>query len=314
MSEQEKTVAAQPKRVILPSLGTSGMWTSTDEWRAPLGDFPPPWASAWGDDPYGLWADLTVNGVTQRMRWIEPSGPEGFWMGSSKAERDAIKDKAARDWANSSENEHRKVIVRDGFWLADTPCTQAFWRAVTRRNPSNFRYGFGASDRPVEQVSWISVMRQFVDRFAETPDWGTGDRVCLPNEKQWEYATRAGAVTAYWWGDESGDLYAHWNRSRHDITRPVKSFAPNPYGLFDVHGNVWEWCDDVWRDMLGSPHVRMDGTLRVVRGGSWIDLPARARAAYRFRWPTDGAQSNRGFRFALRSPGRPESRGIEAGR
>jgi hypothetical protein len=115
------------------------MWPDADRWRAPVGDFPPPWASAWGDDRFGLWADLVINGVTQRMRWIEPSGPEGFLMGAPQAERDAIADKDVRKYANETEHEPRRVLMQQGFWLADTPCTQAFWLAVMGDNPSRFK-------------------------------------------------------------------------------------------------------------------------------------------------------------------------------
>lgn len=95
-----------------------------------------PWASDSGEDTYGLWADLTVNGATQRMRWIPPTGPEGFWMGSPLAERNAIKDKDVREWANQREHAPRREIVEQGFWLADTPCTQAFWWAMADVAPA----------------------------------------------------------------------------------------------------------------------------------------------------------------------------------
>ena len=103
------------------------IWPVADRWRAPAGDFPPRWATAWGDDEFGLWADLTVGEVSQRMRWIEPTGPAGFWMGSPGAEREALTDKDLRDWAHRSEQEPLRVRVPEGFWLADTPCTQGLW-------------------------------------------------------------------------------------------------------------------------------------------------------------------------------------------
>lgn len=300
--EQEKTVATHPKRIIPPSLDTSGMWPAEDQWRTPIGDFPPPWASAWGDDPYGLWADLTVNGATQRMRWIEPSGPEGFWMGSPRAERDAIKEKEPR---RSLEGEHdpRLVVVSKGFWLADTLCTQAFWHAVTGSNPSHFYDRPDASERPIEQVSWDVVNEQFIARFTTTPDWGTADRLCLPTEIQWEYAARAGTRMAYWWGDTPNDDHANWG-VRHGGTTPVHRYPPNPWGLFDMHGNVWEWCADVWESgRWGGPGK----DARVVRGGSWVALPGLARAAYRSWRLCGSSHQSRGFRFALRPADWPET-------
>ncbi|GAA4804875.1 formylglycine-generating enzyme family protein [Lysobacter hankyongensis] len=289
------------------------MWPAEDAWRAPIGDFPPPWASAWGDDPYGLWADLTVNGVTQRMRWIEPSGPEGFWMGSTKQERAAIENKDVRAWADKSEHAPRRERVAQGFWLADTPCTQAFWHAVTGTNPSYFKRGADAPKRPVENVSWVDVMAQFIARFAQHPDWGTGERLCLPTEVEWEYAARVGTRTAYWWGNQVDYRRANWNE-RHKRTTPVDRYPLNSCGLYDVHGNVWEWCSDAWgprRDALGA---RSDEVFRVVRGGSWFNHPGSARAAYRLRRPGGGASWDLGFRFALKFPGGPEARGSGAGR
>ncbi len=296
------------------------MWNADDAKRAPIGDFPPLWASAWGDDPYGLWADLTVNGATQRMRWIEPSGPEGFLMGSTKEERDVIADEDFREWANQHEHEPRKETVEAGFWLADTPCTQAFWTAVVGENPSHFNQGADAPERPVESVRWDDVMEQFIARFAQNSDRGTEGRLYLPTEVEWEYAARAGTGKAYWWGDawdaNRGNVDVTGQRQWDDPegTTPVQCYAPNPWGLFDVHGNVWEWCSDVWHPRRDAPEARPDEEGRVVRGGSWLHRPDYARAACRGRWHRALAAQSGGFRFALRSPSGPEARGGEAGR
>jgi formylglycine-generating enzyme len=298
--EQEKTLAVQPVRVIPPSLGTSGLWPAEDEWRAPIGDFPPPWASAWGDDPYGLWADLTVNGATQRMRWIEPSGTEGFLMGAPQAERDAIADTTARSWSHEREHEPRKVVVLKGFWLADTPCTQAFWRSVMGDSIiSHFHNKHDSPERPVELVLREHV-DAFIQRFMSTLEWGTGDCLSLPTEVQWEYAARAGSHSAYWWGDLVDDNQANWG-ANYKGTTPVKKFSPNHWGLYDVHGNVWEMCFDAWRERLDSPELKQDASLSVVRGGSWLDLPERARSAYRGWRPRRGSNLDLGFRFILSS-------------
>jgi formylglycine-generating enzyme required for sulfatase activity len=290
------------------------MWPADDLWRAPVGDFPPPWASAWGDDVYGLWADLTVNGVTQRMRWIEPSGPEGFWMGSTKQERAAIQHKEVRDWANQVEHDPKRVQIEQGFWLADTPCTQAFWQAVTGSNPSRFGKGREAPERPVEEVSWDDVMDRFVARFAQTPEWSTADRLCLPSEKEWEYACRAGTLTAYWWGEAwdkvRGNADATGKRSwgAKKGTTPVQRYGPNPWGLYDMHGNVWEWCSDPWQPHREEPAYPPDLDPRVLLGGSWVDLSGYARAACRERSHRGHSYDFLGFRFALRSPAGPEAR------
>jgi formylglycine-generating enzyme required for sulfatase activity len=262
---------------------------------SPIAQPSPSWASDSGEDRHGRWADLTVDGVTQRMRWIPPTGPEGFEMGDEEEGR-------------------RREVVAAGFWLADTPCTQAFWQAVTGSNPSHFKTGADAPQRPVENVSWDAVMDQFIARLAARPGWAQDERVCLPSEVEWEYAARAGTTRAYWWGDE-------WDAQRGNVddtglrdlddaegTSPVKRYRPNPWGLFDMHGNVWEWCEDVWCERRDAPEARPDADERVVRGGSWFNHSGRARAAYR-GWRRRGrAFLIQGFRFALRSPAGPEAR------
>ncbi|MES2671161.1 MAG: SUMF1/EgtB/PvdO family nonheme iron enzyme [Pseudomonadota bacterium] len=256
-----------------------------------------PWASDSGEDRYGRWADLTINGATQRMRWIPPSGAEGFWMG----ERHSYLS--------------REVVSR-GFWLADTPCTQAFWQAVTGNNPSHFKQGAHAPERPVENVSWDDVMKQFITRFEQMPGWGLGCRIYLPTEVEWEYAARADTHWAYWWGDR---WYAARGNARDAVrdnadvtgkpwwgyakgTTPVHRFLPNPWGLYDMHGNVGEWCADVWKERCDVPEAGPDQSFRVVRGGSWFSNPDFARAASRLRWNRGFATQYRGFRFVLRSP------------
>lgn len=171
-------------------------------------------------------------------------------------------------------------------------------------DPSYFAAGPEAPERPMENVSWDAVMEQFIARFAARPEWGTGDRLCLPNEEEWEYAARAVTRTAYWWGDQPDDARANWNEE-HKGTTPVDRYPPNPWGLYDVHGNVWEWCADVWQPRMDVPEAQPDEASRVVRGGSWFDRPFYARAAFRFvrhRWDADLFL---GFRFVLRSPGGP---------
>ena len=289
------------------------MWTPDEAWRAPVGDFPPPWASAWGDDPYGLWADLTVNGITQRMRWIEPSGAEGFSMGSTKKEREAIENKDYRRWANEHETDPRPVLIAQGFWLADTPCTQAFWQAVMGDNPSEFKEQPDSALRPVERVDWDDV-NKFILRLASPPEWGSERCLGLPTEAQWEYAARAARLTAYWWGDEPNSALASWNQEQRGTT-PVKRYPANPWGLFDVHGNVWEWCADPWVKRLDALEARPDPDARVVRGGSWAFHTAGARSAFRDRRPRGYGSHTLGFRFALRSssPGAEPQEGVGPG-
>lgn len=276
-------------------------WPATERWRAPVGDWPPAWASAWGSDRYGLWADLVVNSVAQRMRWIEPSGPEGFQMGDP--------------------DEQLHKVVEAGFWLADTPCTQAFWvqGAEGQRNPSMFQKGADAAFRPVEQVNWDDVQHWLALLERQCP--AASGLTALPTEVQWEYACRAGTTTAYWWGDEfdAGKANADVQDDREPdgskgATTPVKRHVCNPWGLHDMHGNVWEWCEDVWRDRLDG-NGESDSSYRAVRGGSWILHPGGARSACRGRRHCGYRDRNQGFRFSLRSPAqvpaRPEACGPE---
>lgn len=285
------------------------MWPAEQRWRAPRGDFPPPWASAWGDDVYGLWADLSVNGATQRLRWIEPSGPEGFLMGAPQKERDAIKDKDVRQWANEHEHEPQHTVIDEGFWLADTPCTQALWTAVTGQTPHHFNDGKDAALYPAVGISYQAAY-DFLDKLkASTAIFGVGvvtgtgvdlgigiGIAALPSEQQWEYACRADTKTAFWWGDAFDHAMANAKKNGTPIqdnnatTTPVKHYPPNPWGLYDMHGNVGEWCaTDIQREEV------------MVRGGASIFHPARARAAFRLSNPISDGGTSQGFRFLLRS-------------
>ncbi len=274
------------------------MWPDADRWRAPVNDFPPRWANAWGDDQYGLWADLTVNGVTQCMRWIEPGE---FVMGSSDTERRGLKDKQRREWADQQESSQHTVEISKGFWLADTPCTQAFWAAIAGGNPSDFRDEDKSVQLPVESVSWGQVVEFLAQLYSLVPQANT----TLPTEAQWEYACRAGTQTAYWWGDNADSTRANMGQAFKQTT-DVKHFKPNPWGLFDVHGNVWEWCLDARREYekrsAVDPNGGEAGDRRVVRGGSWNLSEGSARSAFRFVDHRALYWNGNGFRLALRSP------------
>ena len=137
----------------------------------------------------------------------------------------------------------------------------------------------------------------------------TGKEYRLLTEAEWEYAARAGATTAYSWGDEIGDGNAncdgcasHWDNKQ---TAPVGSFKPNAFGLYDMHGNVYEWVEDPWHDNYSGAPVDGSAWLeggeasrRVVRGGSWDDDPPYLRAAFRDRNSSDRRYYNLGFRLA----------------
>ena len=266
--------------------------------------FPPPFADAWGDDAFGLWADVELSAsgergaVVQRLRWIEPGS---FLMGSPE-------DELERD---TDEGPQHQVTLTEGFWLADTACTQALWQAVTGANPSHFS---GDPERPVEQVRWQNVQGFLRKLEALAP----GCRAALPTEAQWEYACRAGTDTPFSFGEQITPEQVNYNGKYpyaggekglyREQTAPVKSLPPNPWGLYEMHGNVWEWCRDGLRKYDSEPREDPTGPVleaedvpRVVRGGSWFSDARWARSAYRRTWLPGYRLRDQGFRLSLRS-------------
>lgn len=282
------------------------------------GGCPPVWASGWGQDRYGIFVEFTVNGAEQRMRWIRAGT---FHMGSAP-------DEAGR---RDNEGPRHQVTLTRGYWLFDTPCTQALWQAVMDDNPSHFT----SPDRPVESVSWQRA-GEFMDKINQLiPEL----KLALPTEAQWEYACRTGSDAATyagpmeilginhapvlgpiaWYGGNSGvEFELHngydssgWPEKQYPDgqvgTHPVGKKAPNPLGLYDMLGNVWEWCRDGKRkygeaavsDPVGSVGP---GAKRTIRGGSWNSGARNVRMAARC-WgkPGDGNVSL-GFRGAAISP------------
>ena len=273
-----------------------------ERWRRPPA-FPPAWADAWGDDRFGLWAEFNVGEVVQRLRWVEPGE---FWMGSPD-------DEPAR--SSNEGPRHRVRLV--GFWLADSACTQALWQAVLGSNPSHFT---GDAALPVEQVSWDDV-QGFLQRLqAGLPE---GSAPVLPTEAQWEYACRAGTETPFSFGATISTAQANYDGNYpygkapkgpyRERTAPVKSLPANAWGLYQMHGNVWEWCADDQRDYAGTaladgaredpwgPVSQELGAHRAVRGGSWFYRAGSLRSAFRRRYQRDVRLHFLGFRVALRS-------------
>lgn len=273
---------------------------------------PSGWASAWGHDRYGIWQAFNYKGVEQRLRWI-PAGQ--FLMGSPENE-------VGRD---PDERPHPITLTR-GFWLFATPVTQALWQAVMGHNPSKYR----SPARPVERVSWDDCGKFLEKLNRELPDL----ELRLPTEAQWEYACRAGTTTATyagdlnikgerdasildsiaWYGGNSGvdyELENGWDSSdwpekqvRHTKAgnHPVSLKKPNPWGLYDMLGNIYEWCDDWYggyTEATAIDPVGLEmGDLRVIRGGSWRSVAGYVRAAYRCRGEPDGRNDSLGFRCA----------------
>jgi formylglycine-generating enzyme required for sulfatase activity len=267
--------------------------------------WPPPWAVAYGDDPCGLWAEFCLGDVRQRMRWIRPGT---FWMGSPDEEPGRLDREGPR---------HRVYISR-GCWLADTACSQALWLAVLGgQNPSRFADDLQC---PVEQVSWDEVQGFLA---ALKSHLGPDANPALPTEAEWEYACRAASDTAFAFGptvttDQVNiDGTREYAGSKPGIYRqrtvPVKALPANRWGLYQAHGNVWEWCADGHRnfgamttqaepvaDPVG-PQDEAPDAHRAVRGGSWLDDARFARSAGRYAAQRSDRYGDLGFRLALRS-------------
>ena len=285
----------------------------SDSQRRPP-EFPPPWAVAWGDDRFGLWAELAIKTVNQRMRWIEPGW---FWMGSDGDDRALLSDKGWERLAELESPRH-KVQLTQGFWLGDTACTQALWLAVVGGpNPGRFS---DDPELPVEQVSFGDV-QGFLQRLQSA--FTEGRQANLPTEAEWEYACRAGTDTAFALGATVRPQQVNYNgdhpfvNATEGLNRersvPVKALPANRWGLYQMHGNVWEWCDDEMRNnadtavadgvVLNPAGQRGSGpeACRAVRGGSWFNHAWSARSGYRNYYQRVVCYDHLGFRFALRS-------------
>lgn len=223
---------------------------------------------------------------------------------------------AAPGEANAARRESPARSVRVApFFLSKYPITQIQWRAVAALpqvkrplppQPASFR----SDARPVETVSWHDAV-EFCDRLSLK----TGRLYRLPSEAEWEYACRAGTTTPYACGStlttnlanyDGRTTYAQARPGRfRDRTTVVGSFLPNRFGLYDLHGNVWEWCADVWHtDYYNAPddsRIWNDGgdpTTRPLRGGSWLYFPGYCRSAARIHYAPDFRSYNVGFRVA----------------
>ena len=168
-------------------------------------------------------------------------------------------------------------------------------------NPSNF--GNCGDDCPVERVSWNDA-QDFARRLSQQ----TGKQYRLPSEAEWEYAARAGSSTKWSFGDNESQLgdYAWYNRDNSQFkTQRVAQKRPNAFGIYDMHGNVWEWVQDCWHaNYSGAPKdgsawtTGCSGSTRVLRGGSWVISPAGLRSAIRGRSAPDNRNLSIGLRLA----------------
>ena len=185
-----------------------------------------------------------------------------FKMGSPKGE------------GNNYEKPQHEVTVQP-FYMGKYPITQAQYQTVMGKNPSYFK----GDKRPVEKVSWNEAV-EFCQRLSQQ----TGTEYRLPSEAEWEYAARAGTTTAYYFGDTMTKELANYAGSE---TTVVGEYPPNAFGLYDMHGLVWEWCQDNWHYNYekapndGKAWVSGFGSTKVIRGGSWNFNPVFCRSASR---------------------------------
>jgi formylglycine-generating enzyme required for sulfatase activity len=197
------------------------------------------------------------------------------------------------------------------FFLGKYPVTQAQYQAVTGENPSYFK----GANRPVEKVSWVDAM-VFCYKLSQL----TGKFYRLPSEAEWEYACRAGTTTPFYFGETITTDLANYNGYyssygsgpsgiKRNGTTNVGSFPANAFGLYDMHGNVYEWCEDPWHDNYnGAPtdgsawESGGNGSKRVLRGGSWYYNSRYCRSANRGSNKASGRYTFWGFRVVLGVP------------
>jgi uncharacterized protein (TIGR02996 family) len=214
-----------------------------------------------------------AEGVETRFSCIPPGI---FLMGSPESE----------ERRQDKEVQHR-VTLTQGFHLGIYLVTQAQWQTIMGNNPSNFK----EDTLPVETVSWDDC-QEFITKLSQK----TGRRFRLPTEAEWEYACRAGTTTPFFFGETIGTEQANYGgndtygKGKKGVDRqkttPAGTFPANAWGLHDLHGNVWEWCQD-WNGPYEEqdqtdPKGSKNATARVLRGGSWCYFPWFCRSAFRF--------------------------------
>ena len=253
--------------------------TKEDQPTAPEETVSSPETPNWSDEPSAKAGVPVVNSIGMRFVPI-PAGT--FTMGEGKTAH--------------------KVTLTKPFELGQHEVTQEQYEKVMGKNPSHFK----GKQNPVEQVSWDDAV-EFCRKLSAMPaEKKAGYVYRLPTEAEWEYACRAGTTTRYSFGDSDSELgdYAWYDKNSGRTTHPVGQKKPNAWGLYDMHGNVWEWCQDWHGDYpsgsVTDPTGAAVGSLRVYRGGGWVDFARRCRSAVRGRFTPGVRFSDLGFRV-LRS-------------
>jgi formylglycine-generating enzyme required for sulfatase activity len=234
-----------------------------------------------------------TNSIGMKLKLIPPGG---FTMGSPDSDSDAF----------DYEKPQHTVRITKPSYLGVTEVTQEQFERVMGSNPSNFK---GAL-LPVEQVSWEDAV-EFCRKLSALPAERSAGRVYrLPTEAEWEYACRAGSRTKWSFGDSGSSLgdYAWYTSNSGGKTQPVGTKKPNAWGLYDMHGNVWEWCSDWWKrdyttTAVSDPTGPAAGSIRVYRGGGWDGPAWICRSAFRGRVRPSDRGIVLGFRVAFSSVG-----------
>jgi len=290
-----------------------------------------------------IWAFPTskalISSIGLKLVRIEPGS---FLMGSNKQQIDQFLRLFPDEFFDAEQPQHPVKITRP-FFLGTHPVTQGQYKAIMGSNPSRFK---GSDDLPVESVSWLDAVSfcnkmsekdkrtpfyringtidvqvsQFIALHKDVADVG-GNGYRLPSEAEWEYACRAGSATLFPFGDDAGKLGEHawYSSNSQSKTHQVGQKSPNAWGLYDLLGNVWEWCAD-WYDykyyasspaadppgpsrawdrvIRGGSWDASAGPDRVIRGGSWGGSAGRCRPAHRGRNVPEYRDSGLGFRVA----------------
>jgi formylglycine-generating enzyme required for sulfatase activity len=234
----------------------------------------------------------------ERMIWIAPGA---VVLGSPLNERGR----------NSDEDPRTHVTISRGYWIGKYEVTQGEYLAVMGDNPSTFQ---GDTNRPVEKVSWHDANDYCVRLTEIAREKGTlpsGYVYRLPTEAEWEYACRGGTTSRFSFGEDPEERalrdFAWFAGNSGWTTHPVGQLKPNPWGLYDMHGNVLEWCAGIWSQSYPGGQVPgyngpSEGWLRVARGGSWLYGGPFARSANRDDYGAGNRCSDLGFRIVLASP------------
>jgi formylglycine-generating enzyme required for sulfatase activity len=238
--------------------------------------------------------------IEKRKNFITDSKLEMIWVKSGTFMMGSPVNEVGR-WKNEI---HHQVTLTKGFYLGKYEVTQAQWGRVMGNNPSTF----GGADRPVERVSWndaVEFCKKLTEMEKNAGRVPQGMSYQLPTEAQWEYACRAGTTTKYSWGDDINPKLANYTDSGLKKAMAVGSYRPNPWGFYDMHGNVWEWCADWFGEYPTSsvtdPIGVASGSLRVLRGGSCHNDGTHLRSAKRsYDTPSDRFYDS-GFRVGFQS-------------